>query len=179
MSNGRLRKTVPTKRAPVRAAATKAVRARHSLAKAPTGIAGFEEITEGGLPRGRPTLVCGGPGCGKTLLATQFLAQGALEYDELGVFLSFEESTEELAQNSLSIGIDLKQLSARRQLLVDHVHVSRSELTESGEYDRVALLGGSVQVESEPEVGTTITARIPVPPNPRRHVRGRRVDPSA
>ena len=139
MSNGRLCKTVPTKRAPGRAVATKAVRARHSLAKAPTGIAGFDEITEGGLPRGRPTLVCGGPGCGKTLLATQFLAQGALEYDEPGVLVTFEESTEELAQNSLSIGIDLKRLTARRQLLVDHVHVSRSELTESGEYDLEGL----------------------------------------
>jgi circadian clock protein KaiC len=137
MSTARQCKTVPTKRAPAKAAA--AGRGGQAVAKAPTGIGGFDEITGGGLPRGRSTLVCGGPGCGKTLLATQFLAQGALEYGEPGVFVSFEESTEELAENSLSIGIDLKQLSARRRLMVDHVHISRSEITESGAYDLEGL----------------------------------------
>src|ERR1044071_2127703 len=82
--------------------------ARRALAKAPTGITGLDEITHGGLPRGRPTLVCGGAGCGKTLLALEFLVRGALEYDEPGVFLSFEETPEELATNALSLGFDLQ-----------------------------------------------------------------------
>ena len=113
--------------------------ARHPLAKAPTGIAGLDEITNGGLPRGRPTLVCGGAGCGKTLLALEFLVRGALEYDEPGVFCSFEETTEELITNARSLGFDLQQLSARRRLLLDYVRLERNGLIESGEYDLEAL----------------------------------------
>src|SRR5256884_2813276 len=90
--------------------------ARHPLAKAPTGIPGLDEITNGGLPRGRPTLVCGGAGCGKTLLAMEFLVRGALEYDEPGVFISFEETTDDLVENAQSLGFDVRRLSARRRL---------------------------------------------------------------
>src|SRR2546427_780023 len=86
--------------------------ARRPLAKAPTGIPGLDEITSGGLPRGRPTLVCGGAGCGKTLLAMEFLVRGALEYDEPGVFMSFEETTDDLVENAQSLGFDLRRLRA-------------------------------------------------------------------
>ncbi|MBV9081409.1 MAG: circadian clock protein KaiC [Acidobacteriaceae bacterium] len=105
------------------------------LQKSGTGIEGFDQITGGGLPRGRPTLVCGSAGCGKTLFAMEFLVQGALEYDEPGVFMAFEETPEELAQNVASLGFDLDDLVARRNLVVDHVHVERSEIEETGEYD--------------------------------------------
>src|SRR2546429_5525931 len=90
--------------------------ATRPLAKAPTGIPGLDEITNGGLPRGRPTLVCGGAGCGKTLLAMEFLVRGALEYDEPGVFISFEETTDDLVENAQSLGFDVRRLSARRRL---------------------------------------------------------------
>lgn len=109
-----------------------------SLPKAATGIQGFDEITGGGLPRGRPTLVCGGPGCGKTTLAVEFLVRGAEQYQERGVFISFEESAEDLAQNVASMGFDLNGLVARRQLLIDHVRVDRNEIVEVGDFD----LGG-------------------------------------
>ncbi len=105
------------------------------LAKAPTGIVGLDEITNGGLPRGRPTLVCGGAGSGKTLLALEFVVRGAQEFDEPGVFMSFEETPEDLRQNARSLGFDLERLAKRRQLVVDYVRVERSELMESGEYD--------------------------------------------
>src|ERR1700732_3820889 len=91
--------------------------------KCRTGIHGLDEITDGGLPRGRPTLVCGGAGCGKTLLALQFLAQGAERFGEPGVFVSFEETAAELTENAGSIGIDLRRLTARRRLVLDHVHI--------------------------------------------------------
>ena len=113
--------------------------ARHSLAKTPTGISGLDEITHGGLPRGRPTLVCGGAGCGKTLLAMEFLVRGALEYNEPGVFMSFEETPDDLVENGRSLGFDLQRLSTRRQLLLDHVRLERAELTEAGEYDLEGL----------------------------------------
>ena len=113
--------------------------ATHPLAKARTGIPGLDEITNGGLPRGRPTLVCGGAGCGKTLLALEFLVRGALEFGEPGVFLSFEETPEELVANAHSLGFDLQRLSARRRLLLDYVHLERNELIESGEYDLEGL----------------------------------------
>ena len=112
---------------------------RHPLAKAPTGIPGLDEITNGGLPRGRPTLVCGGAGCGKSLLAMEFLVRGALEYDEPGVFMSFEETTDDLVENARSLGFDLPKLSTRRRLLLDYVHVEPGDLTESGEYDLEGL----------------------------------------
>jgi len=110
-----------------------------SLPKAATGIQGLDEITGGGLPRGRPTLVCGSAGCGKTLLAMEFLVRGAAELDEPGVFMAFEETAEELAQNVRSLGFDLDDLAARNRLVVDYVHVERSEIEETGEYDLEGL----------------------------------------
>jgi circadian clock protein KaiC len=109
------------------------------IQKALTGIPGFDEITSGGLPAGRPTLVCGGPGCGKTLFAMQFLVAGATRYGEPGVFMSFEESSEELAKNVASLGFDLDDLVARERLAMDTVMVERSEIEETGEYDLEGL----------------------------------------
>ena len=106
-----------------------------SLPKSPTGIPGMDEITGGGLPKGRPTLVAGGAGCGKTLFAMEFLVNGATQYDEPGVFVSFEENTEELAQNVASLGFDLKKLSQQKKLIIDHVRVERNEIEETGDYD--------------------------------------------
>ena len=103
-------------------------RSAPSLAKAPTGIAGLDEITNGGLPRGRPTLVCGGAGCGKTLLGLEFLVRGALDHDEPGVFMSFEETPDDLIENARSLGFDLRRLAARRQLTIDYVTIDRTEL---------------------------------------------------
>ncbi|WP_151087874.1 circadian clock protein KaiC [Hymenobacter baengnokdamensis] len=105
------------------------------LPKAPTGIDGLDEITEGGLPLGRPTLLCGSAGCGKTLLAIEFLVRGIRNYDEPGVLMTFEETADELAANVASLGFDLKQLQADKQLRLDHVHIDRSEIEETGEYD--------------------------------------------
>jgi circadian clock protein KaiC len=110
-----------------------------SLPKAPTGILGLDEVTEGGLPRGRPTLVCGSAGCGKTLLAMEFLVRGATLYDEPGVFMAFEESAEELTQNVRSLGFDLDQLAAQKKLSIDFVRVERSEIEETGDYDLEGL----------------------------------------
>lgn len=105
------------------------------LLKCPSGIQGFDEITDGGLPRARPTLVCGGPGSGKTLLAMEFLVRGALDYQEPGLFVCFEETSLELTRNVASLGFDLKALAARKKLLIDHVFVERSEIEETGEYN--------------------------------------------
>ena len=105
------------------------------LRKAPTGIPGMDEITGGGLPAGRPTLVAGGAGSGKTLFAMEFLVNGATQYDEPGVFIAFEENAEELTQNVASLGFDLKKLHRQKKLIVDHVHVERSEIEETGDYD--------------------------------------------
>ena len=105
------------------------------LLKAPTGIKGLDEITGGGLPQGRPTLVCGGTGCGKTLLAMEFLVRGATRFAEPGVFMSFEESSEELTQNFASLGFDLNDLAARNMLVLEYVHIERSEIEETGAYD--------------------------------------------
>jgi circadian clock protein KaiC len=109
------------------------------LPKAATGIEGLDEITGGGLPRGRPTLVCGSAGCGKTLLAMEFLVRGATQFGEPGVFLAFEETAEELAENVRSLGFDLEDLAGQNKLLVDYVHVERSEIEETGEYDLEGL----------------------------------------
>ena len=105
------------------------------LPKSPTGIPGMDEITGGGLPKGRPTLVAGSAGCGKTLFAMEFLVKGATEYEEPGVFVAFEENAEELAQNVASLGFDLKKLIKQKKLIVDYVRVERSEFQEAGEYD--------------------------------------------
>jgi circadian clock protein KaiC len=105
------------------------------LAKACTGIHGFDELTQGGLPRGRPTLVCGGPGCGKTLFALEFLIRGAVEFGEPGVFVSFEERPEDLQANVTSLGFDLGGLVKDELIALDHVRVERSEIEETGDYD--------------------------------------------
>ncbi len=105
------------------------------LTKSPTGIEGLDEITGGGLPKGRPTLVCGAAGCGKTLFAMEFLVRGATQYHEPGVFMSFEETADELTKNVASLGFDLNRIVASKRLLIDHVQVERSEIEETGEYD--------------------------------------------
>jgi circadian clock protein KaiC len=105
------------------------------LPKALTGIQGLDEITKGGLPRGRPTLVSGSAGSGKTLFGLEFLVRGATQYDEPGVFMSFEETLPDLTNNAASLGFDLNGLVADKKLFMDHVHVSRSEISETGEYD--------------------------------------------
>lgn len=120
--------------------ARRATRARDSrapteLAKSPSGIPGLDEITRGGLPAGRPTLVCGTAGSGKTLLAIEFLVRGATEFGEPGVFMAFEETAEDLAANVRSLGFDLPRLVAQHKLYVDHVEVERSEIEETGEYN--------------------------------------------
>ncbi len=109
------------------------------LPKCPTGIKGLDEITGGGLPQGRPTLVCGGAGCGKTLLAAEFLVRGAMQFHEPGVFLAFEETEAELKANVVSLGFDLAGLIRRKKLVVDNVYIERSEITETGEYDLEGL----------------------------------------
>ena len=109
------------------------------LPKSPTGIEGLDEITEGGLPKGRPTLICGSAGCGKTLMGIEFLVRGIMEFNEPGVLMAFEETAEELAANVTSLGFDLKELQERKMLRVDHVHVDRSEIEETGEYDLEGL----------------------------------------
>jgi circadian clock protein KaiC len=118
---------------------TKTLSAPETLRKSPTGIQGLDEITGGGLPKGRPTLVCGGAGCGKTLLAMEFLVRGATEYGEPGVFMAFEETGEELTANVASLGFDLKALVADKKLVLDYVFVDRSEFEETGEYDLEGL----------------------------------------
>jgi circadian clock protein KaiC len=99
----------------------------------------LDEITRGGLPKGRPTLVCGGPGSGKTLLALTFLVNGAVNHDEPGVLMTFEENGEEIASDVTSLGFDLASLIAARKLAVDYVRVERAEIEETGEYDLEGL----------------------------------------
>jgi circadian clock protein KaiC len=119
-----------------------------ALAKSPTGIRGLDEITRGGLPTGRPTLVCGGPGSGKTLLALTFLVNGVIQYDEPGVLMTFEENAEEIAADVASLGFDLTKLIAEGKFAVDYVRVERAEIEETGEYDLEGLfvrLGYAIQ----------------------------------
>jgi circadian clock protein KaiC len=103
--------------------------------KTQTGVEGLDEITEGGFPKGRPTLICGGAGCGKTLLSMQFIIKGITEFNENGVFMSFEEPSKDLSLNVKSLGFDLEELKSEKKLIVDHVRVERSEIEEAGEYD--------------------------------------------
>ena len=110
-----------------------------SLLKCPTGIQGLDDITLGGLPRGRLTLVCGGAGCGKTLFGMEFLVRGATEFGEPGVCLSFEETAEELDANVQSLGFNLPALIKNKKLAIDHVYLERSLIEETGEYDLEAL----------------------------------------
>jgi circadian clock protein KaiC len=109
------------------------------IEKCPTGIVGLDQITNGGLPRGRPVLICGGAGCGKTLLGLEFVVRGATQFDEPGVFVSFEEMTEELVDNVRSLGFDLNDLVKRKKLAMDYVRLERSEIEESGDYDLEGL----------------------------------------
>jgi len=117
----------------------KRVAATSPVAKAPTGIQGLDEITSGGLPKGRPTLICGGPGCGKTILAMEFLINGALHQREPGVFVSFEETIEDLTLNFASVGFDPRPLAARKLLALEHVRVLPHEIQETGGYDLEGL----------------------------------------
>jgi circadian clock protein KaiC len=107
----------------------------NSLPKTPTGISGLDQITGGGLPSGRPTLICGAAGCGKTLLSLEFVVRGALDFGEPAVFMAFEEKADELAMNAASLGFDLPRLQKDKLLKIDHVHIDRSEIEETGEYD--------------------------------------------
>lgn len=112
---------------------------KEALLKTPTGINGLDEITNGGFPKGRPVLICGSAGCGKTLFAAQFLVKGITDYNEPGVFMSFEESASDLTQNFKSLGFDFEKLKAEKKLHIDHVRIERSEIEETGEYDLEGL----------------------------------------
>lgn len=111
----------------------------NALTKTPSGITGLDEITEGGLPQGRPTLICGGAGAGKTLFAIEFIVRGAVLYSEPGVIISFEEKPEDLETNVASLGFDLKKLQKDGLIVIDHIHIERSEIEETGEYDLEGL----------------------------------------
>ncbi len=141
-----------------------------ALPKSLTGIQGLDEITGGGLPTGRPTLVSGGAGSGKTMFGLEFLVRGATQYDEPGVFMSFEETIPDLTQNAASLGFDLDRLVAEKKLFMDHVHISRSEIAESGEYDLDGLfirIADAVQkVGAKRIVLDTIEALFGEMPNP-------------
>ncbi len=123
------------------------------LPKSRTGMTGFDEITEGGLPKARPTLVTGGPGSGKTLFAMEYLVKGATEFNEPGVFIAFEETPEELAKNVRSLGFDLNELAAQKKLVLDYVRIERSEIEVTGEYDleglfvRIGYLADSIKAK--------------------------------
>ena len=108
---------------------------KRSLPKTRTAVNGLDEITGGGLPTGRTSLVCGAAGCGKTLLSLEFIIRGAMEFSEPGVFMAFEEKAEELSMNVASLGFDLDKLQKDKLIKVDHVHIERSEIEETGEYD--------------------------------------------
>ena len=149
---------------------TTSPRDNSTLPKARSGIQGLDEITGGGLPRGRPTLVCGGAGCGKTLFGLEFLVRGATQYGEPGVFMAFEETADELAANVASLGFDLKDLEARNKLAIDFVRVERSEIEETGEYDLEGLfvrLGHAIEtVGARRVVLDTIESLFAGLPNP-------------
>jgi circadian clock protein KaiC len=157
-------------------------KSRKQLPKSPTGIQGLDEITGGGLPKGRPTLICGGTGCGKTLLSMEFLVRGARQFNEPGVFMAFEETAKDLTQNVASLGFDLKDMIARKKLVLDFVYIERSEIEESGEYDLEGLFirlghaidsigakrvvqehNGTFDLTSEGIPGRGTTARISLP----------------
>src|SRR3954466_2397383 len=109
------------------------------LVKSPTGISGVDEVLGGGLPRGRPTLICGSAGAGKTLLAMEFLVRGATDYNQPGVFMAFEETASDLTQNVRSLGFDLDELAREKKLVIDFVRIERSEIDETGDYDLEGL----------------------------------------
>jgi len=126
-------------RASKRTKTAAASRAFPQLKKAPSGIAGFDEITEGGLPAGRPTIVCGGPGCGKTMFAMEFLICGATKFGEPGVLMTFEETGDEMSRNVESLGFNLQSLVGKKKLFLDYVRIEPSEIQETGEYDLEGL----------------------------------------
>jgi circadian clock protein KaiC len=143
---------------------------RPQLPKSPTGIQGLDAITGGGLPTGRPTLVCGGAGCGKTLLAMEFLVRGATDFDEPGVFMTFEENAQELTDNVASIGFDLPSLIRRKKLILDYVHLERSEIAETGEFNLEGIfirLGHAIDsIGAKRVVLDTIESLFSALPNP-------------
>jgi circadian clock protein KaiC len=106
-----------------------------SVGKSPTGIRGLDDVTQGGLPQGRPTLLCGSAGCGKTLFGMSFLYNGAVQYDEPGVFVAFEERPEDLIENVGSLNYDIDKLIAEKKIAIDHVEIERTKIAEAGEYD--------------------------------------------
>lgn len=110
-----------------------------SIDKSPTGVSGLDEVTQGGLPQARPTLLCGSAGCGKTLLGMTFLYNGAVQYNEPGVFIAFEEQPEDLIKNVGSLAYDIEALIAQNKLVIDHVEIQRSKIAEAGEYDLEGL----------------------------------------
>jgi circadian clock protein KaiC len=119
---------------------SKKIESHHpSLPKTPTGIVGLDEITDGGLPKGRPTLICGEAGCGKTLMSLEFIIRGAIEFNEPGVFMAFEEKASELTMNVASLGFDLDKLQQEKKVKLDYVHIDRSEIEETGEYNLEGL----------------------------------------
>ena len=144
--------------------------ASNQLSKSPTGIRGFDEITNGGLPQGRPTLICGSAGSGKTLFAIEFLVRGATEFNEPGVFVSFEETEEELKKNVSSLGFDLEDLVTREKLFMDYVSIEPSDIVETGEYDLDGLfirLGDAIEtVGAKRVVLDTLEALFAGLPNP-------------
>ncbi len=109
------------------------------LRKIPSGIKGLDEVTGGGLPAGRPALLCGGPGCGKTILAASFIAQGARHDGELGVYITFDERESDLEANTASLGFGLAELQSQDLVAIDYVHIDRQEIHETGEYDLEGL----------------------------------------
>ena len=143
---------------------------RNVLPKSPTSIQGLDEITGGGLPKGRPTLVCGGAGCGKTLFAMEFLVRGATLYNEPGVFISFEETEKELTANVASLGFDLDSLVKHKKIWLEHIRVERGEIEQSGEYDLEGLfIRVHLAIESigaKRVVLDTIESLFSVLPNP-------------
>ena len=136
MSN-RSRKRVETN--VYRGKKSKEISIMEGIEKAPTGIKGFDDVTFGGLPRGRPTLVAGAAGCGKTMFAMEFIVHGAVEYNEPGVFVTFEENVADLKKNFATLGYDLDKLIEDKKMVIDHVFLDRSLIMETGEYDLDAL----------------------------------------
>lgn len=138
--------------------------------KSPTGITGLDEITGGGIPTGRPTLVCGGAGCGKTLLSMEFLVRGATQFNEPGVFVAFEETAKDLTQNVASLGFDLKDLIERKKIVLEYVYIERSEIEETGEFDLEGLfirLGSAIdEIGAKRVVLDTIESLFSGLPNP-------------
>src|ERR1700688_21895 len=128
-----------SKSAKQKSARAVAAKAGDRLEKAPTGIVGLDEVTLGGLPRGRATLICGGAGCGKTMLAVEFLVKGVRDYGEPGVFVAFEETKDELVVNAASLDFDLGKLVREGKLAIDHVHIDPNEIAETGDYDLEGL----------------------------------------